>query len=86
MGLDRQEKIRVIQHLAKNMAPGSTLMIRSAHGARAFLYPIVDPDDVCGFEVLLVFHPIDEVINSVVIARKPMDTMTGVYPIDWEQQ
>lgn len=45
-------------------------MLRSAHGARAFLYPVVEPCDLRGFEVLSVFHPTDEVINSVVIARK----------------
>ncbi|KAF5789809.1 putative nicotianamine synthase [Helianthus annuus] len=49
---------------------GAVLMLRSAHGARAFLYPVVNPEDLQGFEVLSIFHPQDEVINSVVIARK----------------
>jgi nicotianamine synthase len=31
---------------------------------------VIDPCDLRGFEVLSVFHPSDEVINSVVIARK----------------
>ncbi|KAF2288328.1 hypothetical protein GH714_006195 [Hevea brasiliensis] len=70
VGMDKEEKIRVIHHLAKHMAPGAILMLRSAHGARALLYPVVDPCDLIGFEVLSVFHPTDEVINSVVIARK----------------
>lgn len=71
VGMDMNEKIKVVQHLAKYMAPGSILMLRSAHGARAFLYPVVDPDqDLIGFEVLSVFHPDDDVINSVVISRK----------------
>ncbi|GAV82305.1 NAS domain-containing protein [Cephalotus follicularis] len=70
VGMDKEEKVRVISHLAKYMAPGAFLMLRSAHGARAFLYPVVDPCDLRGFEVLSVFHPTDEVINSVVIARK----------------
>ncbi|EEF49962.1 nicotianamine synthase [Ricinus communis] len=70
VGMDKEEKIRVIDHLAKYMAPGAILMLRSAHGARAFLYPVVDPCDLRGFEVLSVFHPTDEVINSVVIAQK----------------
>ncbi|KAI3984611.1 hypothetical protein MKX01_003974 [Papaver californicum] len=52
------------------MAPGSLLMLRSAHGARGFLYPIVEPSDLPGFEVLAVFHPMDDVINSVIVARK----------------
>ncbi|XP_061361438.1 nicotianamine synthase-like [Gastrolobium bilobum] len=70
VGMDIDEKNKIIDHLAKYMAPGALLMLRSAHGARAFLYPVVDPSDLRGFEVLSVFHPKDEVINSVVIARK----------------
>ncbi|GMI94315.1 nicotianamine synthase 3, ARABIDOPSIS THALIANA NICOTIANAMINE SYNTHASE 3 [Hibiscus trionum] len=70
VGMDKNAKVGVIDHLAKYMAPGAILMLRSAHGARAFLYPVVDPCDLRGFEVLSIFHPTDEVINSVVIARK----------------
>lgn len=70
VGMDSEEKLRIIEHLANHMAPGALLMLRSAHGARAFLYPVVDPCELRGFEVLSVFHPTDEVINSVVVARK----------------
>ncbi|KAI4349897.1 hypothetical protein L6164_010440 [Bauhinia variegata] len=70
VGMNKEEKSRVIDHLAKHMAPGAFLMLRSAHGARAFLYPVVDPCDLRGFEIMSVFHPTDEVINSVLIARK----------------
>ncbi|XP_022719536.1 nicotianamine synthase-like [Durio zibethinus] len=70
VGMDKDAKVRVIDHLAKYMAPGALLMLRSAHGARAFLYPVVEPCDLRGFEVLSIFHPTDEVINSVVLARK----------------
>ncbi|KDP23386.1 hypothetical protein JCGZ_23219 [Jatropha curcas] len=70
VGMDKEEKVRVLDHLAKNMARGAMLLLRSANGARAFLYPVVDPCDLQGFEVLSVFHPTDEVINSVIIARK----------------
>lgn len=70
VGMDINDKVKVIQHLEKNMAPGAILMLRSAHGARAFLYPVVEPEDLQGFQVLSIFHPHDEVINSVVIARK----------------
>ncbi|GKV01371.1 hypothetical protein SLEP1_g13928 [Rubroshorea leprosula] len=80
VGMDKEEKIRVIDHLAKHMAPGTTLMVRSAHGARAFLYPIVDPCDLTGFEVLSIFHPTDDVINSVVIARKSPTLQPMHYP------
>jgi len=71
VGIDHEEKAKVIKHLAKFMAPGAILLLRSADGARAFLYPVVDPSsDLKGFEVLSVFHPTDEVINSVIVARK----------------
>ncbi|WCJ43048.1 Nicotianamine synthase [Euphorbia peplus] len=70
VGMDKETKVKIIDHLAKFMAPGGVLMVRSAHGARTFLYPVVEPCDLEGFEVLSVFHPTDEVINSVIIARK----------------
>ncbi|XP_004494544.1 nicotianamine synthase-like [Cicer arietinum] len=70
VGMDNIEKNRIIDHLGKHMAPGSLLMLRSAHGARAFLYPVVEPSDLRDFEVISVFHPMDEVINSIVISRK----------------
>ncbi|XP_010921495.1 nicotianamine synthase 3 [Elaeis guineensis] len=71
VGVEREEKLRAVEHLARHMAPGAHLVVRSAHGARAFLYPVVEPGDLKGFEVLEVYHPSDEVINSVIIARKP---------------
>lgn len=70
VGLSKKDKIRFIEHLGKYMAPGAILMLRSAHGARAFLYPVVDTSDLGGFEVLSVFHPTNDVVNSVVVARK----------------
>nr|GFB17890.1 nicotianamine synthase, S-adenosyl-L-methionine-dependent methyltransferase [Tanacetum cinerariifolium] len=36
--------------------------------ACAFLYPVVDPNVLDGFNVLFIFHPDDDVINSVVIS------------------
>ncbi|WOL15989.1 nicotianamine synthase 3-like [Canna indica] len=70
VGVGREEKVRAVEHLARHMAPGAILVARSAHGARAFLYPVVKAADMKGFEVLTVYHPVDEVINSVVVARK----------------
>nr|GEZ36532.1 nicotianamine synthase, S-adenosyl-L-methionine-dependent methyltransferase [Tanacetum cinerariifolium] len=68
VGMNIADKNKVIQHLAKYMAPGAILMLRGAHGARAFLYLVVDPNVLHGFNVLLIFHPDDDVINSVVIS------------------
>nr|GEY31436.1 nicotianamine synthase, S-adenosyl-L-methionine-dependent methyltransferase [Tanacetum cinerariifolium] len=67
VGMNIHDKNKVIQHLAKYMASGAILMLRSAHGAHAFLYPVVDPNVLHGFNVLSIFHPDDDVINSVVI-------------------
>lgn len=70
VGMEKEEKLKVIKHLSEFMSEGAYLMVRSAHGGRAFLYPVVEDCDLVGFEVLSVFHPTDEVINSVIIARK----------------
>lgn len=79
VGMDKKEKAKVINHLTKYMAPGAILVLRSAHGARAFLYPVVDPScDLKGFEVLSIFHPTDEVINSVIVARKCLVNQQGI--------
>ncbi|KAJ0960772.1 hypothetical protein J5N97_001331 [Dioscorea zingiberensis] len=73
VGMDREEKVRVLAHLENYMAPGALLILRSVHGARAFLYPIIDPcRDLHGFELLSVYHPMDEVVNTVIVARKLM--------------
>jgi nicotianamine synthase len=70
VGMERADKARVVKHLRQHMAPGAVLLLRSAHGARAFLYPVIEADDLPGFDVLSVVHPTDEVINSVILARK----------------
>lgn len=79
VGMDKEEKNRFIAHVSKHMAPGTLLMLRSAHGARAFLYPVVDPTDLLGFEVLTVFHPTTDVVNSVVLARKNPNPSTMMF-------
>nr|BAB17823.1 nicotianamine synthase 2 [Oryza sativa Indica Group]BAB17826.1 nicotianamine synthase 2 [Oryza sativa Indica Group] len=71
VGMAAEEKAGVIAHLGAHMADGAALVVRR-HGARGFLYPIVDLEDIRrgGFDVLAVYHPDDEVINSVIVARK----------------
>jgi Nicotianamine synthase protein len=73
VGLTPDGKSRVITHLATAMAPGALLLARSAHGLRTLLYPEIDMADLAPFEVLDVVHPTHEVINSVILARKPED-------------
>ncbi|XP_058113265.1 nicotianamine synthase-like [Magnolia sinica] len=72
VGMSKEEKVKVVGHLRKYMKGGGILLVRSANGARGFLYPMVEEDDLHGFEILSVFHPTNEVINSIVLARKPI--------------
>jgi hypothetical protein len=52
------------------MRPGALLAARSAHAARSLLYPVLDLDALADFELLSVVHPLNQVINSIVVARK----------------
>lgn len=71
VGMSREAKVKILGHIRKYMKEGGTLLVRSAKGARAFLYPIVEERDMVNFEVLTIFHPTNDVINSVVLLRKP---------------
>ncbi|KAG1440971.1 hypothetical protein G6F56_011689 [Rhizopus delemar] len=66
---DKKELLKIMN---QKMKRGSILMARSAHSLRTLLYPSLDPADVnrCGFETLLVSHPYNEIVNSILIARK----------------
>lgn len=85
VGMAAEDKAKVITHLGSHMADGAALVVRSAHGARGFLYPIVDPQDIArgGFEVLAMCHPDDDVVNSVIIAQKSDDDQVacGTVPV-----
>ncbi|GJZ48172.1 nicotianamine synthase-like protein [Tanacetum coccineum] len=63
--LEHSHSVKVIQHLAKYMAPKAILMLRMLMVRVLFFTRYIQ-----GFEVFSIFHPQDEVINSVVIARK----------------
>lgn len=63
-------KAGILRQVAGAMRPGALLLARSARGLRTLLYPPVDLGAMPGFEVLEVVHPTDDVINSVVVARR----------------
>ncbi|XP_050219144.1 nicotianamine synthase-like [Mercurialis annua] len=71
VGMTKKEKMKIVGHVRKYMKEGGILLVRSANGARAFLYPVVEENDLLGFKILSIFHPTDDVVNSVVLARKP---------------
>ncbi|KAK7268132.1 hypothetical protein RIF29_20819 [Crotalaria pallida] len=71
VGMSKEAKVKIMGHIRMYMKEGGLLLVRSAKGARAFLYPIVEEHDLVDFEVLTIFHPTNDVINSVVLLRKP---------------
>lgn len=64
-----EAKRRVLAHLAATMRPGALLLARSARGLRTLLYPPIDRTALDGFEPLTEVHPVNDVINSAILAR-----------------
>lgn len=73
VGLDEAGKQSIIERLRRRMRPGALLVIRTAHQMKSLLYPKVEPEDLSGFEPQIVVQPLNEVINSVIVARKPVE-------------
>ncbi|GAY37129.1 hypothetical protein CUMW_026670 [Citrus unshiu] len=70
---NEEEKAKILGHIRKYMKEGGVLLVRSAKGARAFLYPVVEEHELFDFKVLSIFHPTNDVINSVVLLQLPKD-------------
>ncbi|XP_048228117.1 nicotianamine synthase-like [Ricinus communis] len=79
VGMTKEEKVKIIRHIRKYMKEGGILLVRSANGARAFLYPVVDYKDLVGFEFLSIFHPTNDVINSVLSIRRSFSIVKSLY-------
>ncbi|PSL01547.1 nicotianamine synthase [Haloactinopolyspora alba] len=69
VGGDAAGKARVLRRMAGSAKPGAVVLARSARGLRQVLYPAVDVDALDGYELLSVVHPVNDVINSAVLAR-----------------
>lgn len=41
-----EEKARVVEDLGRHMTSGAGMVVQNAHGARGFVYPVVDPDPI----------------------------------------
>ncbi|MGL5810522.1 MAG: nicotianamine synthase family protein [Nocardioides sp.] len=72
VGLDRTQKQASLRAIARALAPGTIVVMRSANGLRSLLYPVVDLDDVeaAGLGLQVLLHPFHGVINSVLVARR----------------
>ncbi|KAL7268085.1 hypothetical protein RUND412_009307 [Rhizina undulata] len=72
VGSTVKQKDEIIKDVVERMRDGALLVLRSAHSLRGLLYPVVNAaTDVknSNLEPLLVVHPYNRIINSVVIAK-----------------
>lgn len=72
VGIDNEQKKAAILEIVSHMRPGALLMLRSAHSLRGLLYPVVELTDemaTCGLKPLLVVHPYNHIVNSIIVAR-----------------
>ncbi|MGL4178720.1 MAG: nicotianamine synthase family protein [Dermatophilaceae bacterium] len=73
VGLDRAAKGEVVAAVTNRMRTGALLVARGAYRLRTLLYPPVDPADLVAasegrLTPLVELHPLDDVVNSVVVA------------------
>ncbi len=69
-GLNPSDKEAIFRHLAEHAKPGALLIARSAFRLRKLLYPEVQPEQLKGFAPQMLVHPLNDVVNSVLVARK----------------
>jgi len=73
VGHTPQEKRAVLRAVGPALDRGAYLVLRSAHGLRSLLYAVVEPDDVAevaGCVPQVLVHPLGDVVNSVLVARR----------------
>lgn len=73
VGRTRDQKRAVLRAVGRAMDPGAYLVVRSAHGLRSLLYAVVEPGDVAeaaGCVPQVLVHPLGDVVNSVLVARR----------------
>lgn len=73
VGHTRGQKRAVLRAVGHALDPGAYLMVRSAHGLRSLLYAVVELGDVAeaaGCVPQVLVHPLSDVVNSVLVARR----------------
>lgn len=70
-GLQPEAKELILAQLRDRLRPGTVLVVRSAAGMRRLLYPAIGSAELGGWEQLGVLHPLNDVINSVIVLRRP---------------
>ncbi|KAF2263593.1 hypothetical protein CC78DRAFT_533868 [Lojkania enalia] len=72
VGMGNAAKFAILTSLARKLAPGTLLIVRSAYGLRKVLYPELEISDGLlriGYNVLAVVHPFTRVVNSIVVLK-----------------
>ncbi|KAL8805507.1 MAG: hypothetical protein Q9223_004850 [Gallowayella weberi] len=71
VGSTNEQKQSIIGGIVQQMSPGAMLVLRSAHSMRSLLYPVVLNTSLTavGLKPLLIVHPCNHIINSVVICQ-----------------
>lgn len=64
------EKQAIIDNVMPWLTDTGRIIIRSAKGGRALLYPVIAASDIRGVLLLAEYHPDDYVINSVLVYGK----------------
>lgn len=64
------DKQAIIDHIIPALAVDGRIIVRSAQGSRALLYPAIEAAGLRNVTLLSEYHPDDEVINSVFIYKK----------------
>ncbi|KAI7865873.1 Nicotianamine synthase protein-domain-containing protein [Spinellus fusiger] len=72
VGENPQEKMSFLKCIASSMKPGALVLVRSAHSLRKILYSSISPYQVnqCGFQTLANVDPYNDVVNSIIVARR----------------
>ncbi|KAM3588370.1 hypothetical protein VKS41_000818 [Umbelopsis sp. WA50703] len=72
VGCNQEQKLLFLQKIYDQCEPDTAVIVRSAHSLRALLYPVIEPQDLvqCGFNVEVVLHPHNQVVNSIILARR----------------
>jgi nicotianamine synthase len=73
VGHTPRQKRAVLRAVGRALDPGAYLVVRSARGLRSLLYAVVEPGDVAeagGCVPQVLVHPLGDVVNSVLVARR----------------
>ncbi|KAI9028861.1 Nicotianamine synthase [Phycomyces nitens] len=72
VGETYKDKMDFLKLISSQMKPGALILTRSAHSLRKLLYVPIEPFHVnsCGLQTLVVSHPQNEIVNSILIAKR----------------